>query len=65
MTRRLGTAALYALGFLGFLWAIKVWADMPIVYKSWETQQCVRVDDPAREHDCGNLPEKYDLVWVK
>jgi hypothetical protein len=50
---------------LMFMLIIKIWADTPIVYKSWETQECVRVDDPAREHDCGNLPDKYEMVWVK
>lgn len=48
-----------------FFLIIKLWADMPIVYKSASSDECVRVDDPAGEHDCGNLPDKYELVWVQ
>lgn len=61
----LPSIALWAGIMLLFMWGIKVWADTPVVYKSWRSQECVRVDDPAKEHDCGNLPDKYDLVWVE
>lgn len=39
--------------------------SLPTVYKSWSTQECLRVDDPEGKHDCGNLPEQYDLVWME
>jgi hypothetical protein len=65
MRARASTAALYLLGAAMFFWMIKIWADTPVVYKSWSTQECERVEDPAGEHDCGNLPEKYDLVWTE
>lgn len=61
----LASAVLWAVIALLFLFAIKTWADTPIVYKSAATNECVRVDDPAGEHECGNLPSKYDLQWVE
>lgn len=60
-----GTPISLALWALLFFMLIKVWADTPIVYRSASSNECVRVDDPAKEHDCGNLPDKYELVWVK
>lgn len=60
----LSVAMWLAIGLL-FLWAVKLWADTPIVYKSWSSQDCVEVDDPAGEASCTNLPDKYDLVWVE
>lgn len=44
--------------------------DQPVVHQSWSTKECVSVEDPAAEHEgrepwtCGNLPEKYQHVWV-
>lgn len=61
----LASMLLWALIALVFFFAIKTWADLPIVYKSATTNECVRVDDPAGEHECGNLPSKYDLQWVE
>lgn len=61
----LASAVLWVLIAMVFLFAIKTWADMPIVYKSASTNECVEVDDPAGEHDCGNLPDKYELEWVQ
>jgi len=61
----LASAVLWFLGAMFVLWLIKLWADTPVVYKSWKTQQCVRVVDPAEEHTCDNLPDKYELEWVE
>jgi len=61
----LASAAIWGLIALLVFLAIKLWADTPIVYKSWKTQQCVRVVDPAEEHTCDNLPDKYELKWVE
>lgn len=50
---------------------LKIWADQPTVYKSWKTQKCVRVEDPANiaagkaPRTCKTLPTRYDLVWVE
>lgn len=44
--------------------------DRPEVHQSYWTKECVRVDDPAAEHEgrepytCDRLPEKYRRVWV-
>lgn len=61
----LASAVLWAAIAALFFLAIKMWADTPIVYKSATTNECVQVDDPAGEHDCGNLPDKYELEWVQ
>lgn len=52
--------------------ALVQWMDQPAVYKSWSTQKCVKVDDPAQtvkgkpaRGTCANLPASYELVWVK
>ena len=38
---------------------------LPTVYESWETQKCVRVDDPDGRYTCQNLPTKYNHEWIK
>jgi len=41
-----------------------VWGNTPVVEFSTETRGCVRVI--GGEHpSCENLPERYDVVWVK
>lgn len=60
-----GTPISLALWMAFLFLLVKLWADTPLVYKSASSGECVRVDDPAQEHDCGNLPDKYELVWVK
>lgn len=37
---------------------------IPSVHWSWSTRECVKVV-PAKAGSCDNLPEKYDLIWVK
>ena len=39
-------------------------AEVPLVYRSWSTRECVGVD-PAEAGDCDNLPERYQTIWVK
>lgn len=36
--------------------------DVPVVYKSHSTGQCVQVFGAG---SCDDLPKRYDLVWVK
>lgn len=52
--------------------ALVHWLDRPEVHKSWATQQCIDVKDPAAaaagrktEWSCDNLPPRYELIWVK
>ncbi len=61
----MASIVLWVLIALLFGWVVKLWADLPIVYRSASTNECVAVDDPAGEHECGNLPDKYELRWVE
>jgi len=51
--------------------AVKRYLDAPVVFISWETKECVRVDDPAAKaqrrpaYTCSNLPETFESVWVR
>lgn len=63
--RALGSVLAVAAVVALFVWGFIRWADTPIVYKSWSTQKCIKVDDPAREYSCANLPDRYELVWTK
>lgn len=51
--------------------AFTSWLDLPYIYQSWETGECIRVEDPAAESEgrkpwtCDSLPERYELVWVR
>ena len=36
----------------------------PLVYKSWSTQECVKVE-PESAGSCEELPDKYQIVWVR
>lgn len=65
MRRVLGSVLAVAVVVALFGWGFVRWAEMPLVYKSWSTQKCVKVDDPAQVHTCANLPDQYELVWVK
>ena len=38
--------------------------DLPIVYKSWSTQECVKVE-PESAGTCEDLPDEYLTVWVR
>lgn len=74
MPRHYLTYALLVLGclLLGCLF-IRQFAevlDRPVVHQSWSTKECVRVEDPAAEHEgrepytCERMPERYQHVWV-
>lgn len=74
---RTSTFAVYAFGVvamtlmgLALVYSFVRALDMPEVHQSYSTKECVRVDDPAAEHEgrkpytCDRLPEKYRHVWV-
>jgi hypothetical protein len=65
MLRALSSVVAVAAIVALFVWGFIRWADTPIVYKSWSTQKCVKVDDPAQAYSCANLPDRYELVWTK
>lgn len=38
--------------------------SIPVVHKSYSSQQCVRVV-PITAGSCDNLPEKFTLIWTR
>jgi len=52
---------------IGLAWAMTSAAQMPDVYVSHSTGECVKVInyDERFDYTCENLPEKYNHVWVK
>lgn len=63
-SRKSTVVALVSTFVLGavFLMAAKEYLDIPTVYVSNSTKECVKV---LPEGDCYNLPEKYRRVWVE
>lgn len=61
----LGSVAGLVLGFA--VNAVEAAFDMPDVYWSNITNECVGVVNYAKNDDfsCENLPSKYNKVWVK
>lgn len=62
---------LQALGF-GAICGLVTWiilnaAEMPDVWFSYSTDECVKVINYAKEdqYSCENLPTKFNHVWVK
>lgn len=44
-----------------FVWAI----TLPVVYESYSTGACVRVDDPEGVYNCENMPTKFYHEWTE
>ena len=38
--------------------------DGPVVYRSWSTKECVKVE-PETAGTCDDLPDLYEIVWVR
>ena len=54
----------FVLALLAFaLWALYFAITLPIVYSSYESGYCVRVDDVRAVYTCENMPRKYHHVW--
>lgn len=49
---------------IAVLFAVIKTLSLPIVYESYSTGQCVRVDDPAGVYSCENMPTKFHHEWV-
>jgi len=66
-----GTLPLIAAGFLLFpiVAAGKVlidYLDMPTVYESWSSRECVRVEAAdGSPMSCDDIPSKFHHVWVE
>ena len=55
---------LFAASILFFL-TIEVYVlRLPLVYRSWSTKECVKVE-PESAGTCDDLPKRYEIVWVK
>lgn len=39
--------------------------SMPVVHFSYESDECVEVRSPDKNHSCDNLPSRYHHVWVQ
>lgn len=49
-----------------FSYAVATIADMPDVYVSYETNQCVEVVNYSdSNYTCENLPKRFNHIWVK
>ena len=52
--------------FWGLLWLLFSFVErLPVVHRSWSSQECVEVFSKDPAHDCHNLPPKYSNVWVQ
>lgn len=59
----LAFAAMLLGGVLATLWDA---TGLPIVYKSYTTRQCVKVENiDGTPGDCSNLPDRYHHTWVE
>ena len=51
---------------LGIVYAMAFsWAYTPVVYESYTTHKCVKVESWDARYTCLKLPKKYRHVWVK
>ena len=50
--------------FLLFISLVVRFLDSPLVYTSWSTQECVKVE-PESAGTCEDLPDEYQIVWVR
>ena len=61
-----GGAAVGGVVFWYMAYRLFVWAvTLPVVYESYSTGECVRVDDPAGVYSCENMPTKFYHEWVQ
>ena len=44
------------------VWAGQAWLDIPTVYQSNSTGECVKVVTKHGEGSCDMLPSRYDLI---
>ena len=62
----MAVAALPSLLLWGLIiYAIHLWASLPVVTYSHSTGECVSVSDIDGLFSCENLPEKYESVWTQ
>ena len=49
----------------GVAYALSEAIDLPVLYESFTTGQCVAVDDPSGVYSCENPPTRYYHEWVE
>lgn len=59
------TVAAVSAALVGLVAAIMWAANLPVVYESWKTGECVAVEDPAGTHSCDNPPAKFFHEWTE
>ena len=64
--KNLITEILFFVLFMSVFAIAMSWSlDRPIVYRSWTTKECVRVDDPFDRYSCKDQPSSALTVWVR
>jgi len=53
------------LGMLAGLLIIINWKSTPVVYFNYPNNYCVEVVSPNPDHNCENMPEKYQHEWSR
>ena len=62
---KFAVACLVVIASIIFLSVATSWnLHYPLVYRSWSTQECVKVE-PETEGTCEDLPDRYEIVWVR
>ena len=67
----IGAAIWVGMGLAGIafwygVFKLVVWAiTLPVVYESYSTRECVRVDDPEGVYNCENMPTKFYHEWTE
>ena len=68
MRRGLGRALAF-LALVAAYWCLLQFfgslSGIPVVHRSWSSQECVEVFSKNPAHDCRSLPPKYSNVWVQ
>lgn len=57
---------IFGIAFWYGVFKLIVWAiTLPVVYESYSTGACVRVDDPEGVYSCENMPTKFYHEWAE
>ena len=64
--RKFLSELLFVILFMAVLGMALDWMlGRPIVYRSWTTKECVKVDDPFDRYSCEDQPSSALTVWVR
>lgn len=65
MKKHIANALFALVALLLVLLGVRYYLDLPTVYESYSTQECVKVETPDGPGSCERLPKKYHHVWVQ